>query len=54
MHVGAVAARDVKWGRGVGMWDVFASEKGDVTICPVDVFLYITDSEVSELSDAVY
>jgi hypothetical protein len=53
MDVCAVAAGDVEWGGGVRMWNVFTSEKGDVTVCAVDVFLYGTYAKVSDLSDAV-
>lgn len=53
VDIGAVAAGDVE-GRGrVRMWDIFASEEGDVTICAVDVFLYGADSQVSRSSEFV-
>jgi hypothetical protein len=53
MDVCAVAAGDVEWRRRVRMWNVFASEKGDVTVCTVNVFLYGAYAKVSDSSDAV-
>jgi len=53
VNVRAVAARDVERRRGIWMRDVFASEKGEVTVCAVDIFLYGAGDKVSESSGAV-